>query len=74
MGASVPLAFEVGKDGHGMTVAQLEILFQPLYDLAGFYLGIEYAFDEELFLFGQFLEIFGRLACLGLDIIHVSLE
>jgi len=67
-------AFQEGIDRHGVAVAHLEVFLEPLDDVAGFDVGGEFSVDGESFLFGEFPEVGGGFAGIGLDVSKVGLE
>jgi hypothetical protein len=64
-----PPPLKGGVNRHGVAVSQTEFPFQPRNDSTGF----DTRLQQALFL-GELLELLGRLACLGFDVVYVSLE
>ena len=56
-------------DGHGVTMPQPEVSFQPSDDFAG----LHFRF-EQTFVLGKLPEVLGRFACLSLDVVDICLK
>lgn len=60
-------AFQQSINSHGVPVAQVKIVLQPFYNIAGFYAGGDFAILGNAFFGGKFPEIIRPFACFLFD-------
>jgi len=67
-------ALEQSHNRHGMSVAELKVLFQPSDNYASLHTIFENAILEKAFCFTEFLEVLRALARLCLNVAYVCLK